>query len=73
MVGVVDVQQSGEGGRCNDRFARWSKRSEARRVDSPVVHKHEMEPKIVYIRLEMLSSIYLYIHTYMINCDVGFR
>ena len=41
------------GGRSNDQFARSSKISEAR------WNKHKIEPKYVYIRLEILSSTHL--------------
>ena len=43
------------GGRRNNQFARSSKRYETHSR----FHKHKIEPKHVYIRLEILSGTYL--------------
>ena len=51
---VIRLQSTG-GDRCNNKFARSSKE----RRHSARFHKHNIEPKYVYIRLEMLSSTYL--------------
>ena len=47
--------QSSEDGLCNNQFARSSKD----RRQSARFHKHKIEPKYVYIRLEMFSGTYI--------------
>ena len=54
---VIRLQRA-EGGRCNNQFARSSVQAKYRRQSSRF-HKHKIEPKHVFIRLEMLSNTYL--------------